>query len=340
MDVIPDGKGQATPAATPVEMISRLLDAEKVIPDKPKEAKPEAKPEVKPEVEAQPEKDASEPGNNAQVEGADAGDKPAVAEIPLDQLEAIALEVTTKGEDGKDVVEKPTIKELREGYMRQKDYSRKTAELARQRNEVGNTTRQGIEAERTQYANTLQQLQTTILELVAPELKDVNWNDLAANNPFEYVRLSNRRDQVKQALEGVSAKQQELKTKTDSVRRQTEMTVAKKTWETLESDIPGWNAELYAETLKASETLGYNPGEAGQWLDPRAVKLLHKAYLYDQLKAGKPPVEKKVAVAPVAVRPGATSVVSKATQQRGKAMDQLRKSGKLDDLASVIASMG
>ena len=81
--------GQAAPAAPdPVAMISALLDAEKVTPDTP----------VKAETPAQPEKDAPAPANNAQVEGEDApkdeGDKPPVAEIPLDQLEAIELETT------------------------------------------------------------------------------------------------------------------------------------------------------------------------------------------------------------------------------------------------------
>ena len=322
--------GQATPAADPVAMISALLDAERVIPD--------AKPEAKPAPEAQPETDA-QPGNHAQVEGDDAPEK-AVAEIPLDQLEAIELETTYKADDGKDVTEKLPIKELKLGYMRQKDYQRKTAEVARQRNESSNAVRQGIETERTNYANALQQLEASITEMTAPELANVNWNDLAVNNPFEYVRLDARRKQVNDALTNIRAKQAELKTKADETRRQADQQTAKKTWETLESEIPGWNAEVYAETLKAAESIGFTPAEAGQWLDPRAIKLLHKAHLYDQLKAAKPPAEKKVAVAPVATKPGPAPVASKATQQRGKALDQLRKSGRVEDMASVIASMG
>ena len=101
---------------------------------------PPATPEPPPAAPQEaPQEAQTEAAPNQQVEGGDAPQvapeepEQPVAEIPLDQLEAIALEVVTKGDDGSDVTEKPTIKELREGYMRQKDYSRKTADIARQR---------------------------------------------------------------------------------------------------------------------------------------------------------------------------------------------------------------
>ena len=71
-----------------------------------------------------------------------------MAEIPLDQLEAIQLEVEVSGDAGK-VTEKLPIKELKLGYMRQKDYQTKTAEVARQRNEVGEKIRQGRARKKT-----------------------------------------------------------------------------------------------------------------------------------------------------------------------------------------------
>lgn len=317
--------GQA-PAADPVAMISALMDAERVTAD--------PKPEVKAEVEAQPETEAYEPQPNAVEEGAEA-----VAEIPLDQLEAIELETTYKGEDGKDITAKLPIKALREGFMMQKDYQRKTAELARQREELGQKISQGVESERTQYLQQLQALETTLLETVAPELKNVNWNDLAENNTFEYVRLSNRQNQINQALAAIKTKREEVTSKAEAERRQATQVAAQKTWATLESDIPGWNAETYQKVLKSAESVGYSTTEAGAFLDPRAIKLLHKAHLYDQMQAGKPAAEKKVAAAPPAIKPGAANVVSKQAQQRGKALEQLRKSGKIDDLANVIANM-
>ena len=334
-DVISGQAAQAAP--DPVTMISALLDAEKVVQNQ--------KPETKAEPSAQPEQDADyKAEENAVVEGEDAqptdAEKPPVAEIPLEQLESIELETTYKSSDGKDVTEKLPIKTLREGYMRQQDYQRKTAEVARQREEVGQKIRQGIESERTQYQQNLQQLQTALVDLVSPELKNVDWNDLANNNQFEYVRLSNRRDQISQALQAISAKQQETRTKAETDQRQLAQETARKTWATLESEIPGWSNDVYQAALKASETLGYTAAETGAWLDPRAIKLMHKAYLYDQLKAGKPAADKKVVAAPaVVIRPGASAPANTQGQKTRQAMERLGKSGKVDDFAAVIASM-
>lgn len=322
----------------PVQRIQAILDAENAPPEQAPEAR--AQPEqVSDQPEAQPEADAPvEP--NKQVEGDDAPTEDArkVAEIPLDQLEAIELEVTVKGEDGKDVVEKLPVKALREGYMRQKDYQRKTAEVARQRDAVGEQVRQAVESERTAYQTQLQQVQALLVETVAPELKDANWNDLAANNPFEYVRLRNRADQIAQALSTIQAKQKELTAKQQAEQDATRKTLVAKARETLEADIPGWNDNLYQTLMKSSEKHGFKPEEVATWLDPRAIKLLHKANLYDQLKADKqtPAPEKRVTVPPKVVRPGTAQNTNPRQQQEQGAMKRLQGSGKIEDAAAVI----
>ena len=343
---MPEASGQAQ-APDPVEMIQAQLNLEqedktavmeaartirkqaKETKETPKEISKEAEKETKPEVkEETKEEEQKEPETNKQVEGDD-------IEIPLDRLEAIQLEVTVKGDDGKDVAEKPTIKELREGYMRQKDYSRKTAELARQREEVAEKTRQGIETERSQYLKDLQTLQQTFIETTAPELKDVNWNHLAANDPAEYVRLRNRADQISQVLQGLRVKQQAIETKTKADQSQILKKIAQEAIKVLESDIPGWNDTLYQTLMKSGEAVGYKTDEVAQWVDPRAIKLLHKAYLYDQLKAEKPP-EKKTAVAPKVIKAGVAQDTSKAQQREVEAFKKLQSSGSISDAADVI----
>jgi hypothetical protein len=326
-DVIPNSQASSE-AADPVAAITALLDAEKVTP------------EAKPPVEAAPEPE-HEPALNAEVEGAEAVEeveKPAVAEIPLEQLEAIALDVTFKSDDGKDVTEKLTVKELRDGFMMKKDYSKKTAELARQREESGEKTRQAIDSERSQYQESLKQLQALILETAAPELKNVDWNNLAANDPFEYVRLRNRAEQLTTALNTVKSKETELTTKQQAEKSQLLQKKAQATWQQLEADIPGFNKDLYQSLLKAGIEVGVSPETVNNWVDAGEIKLLHKAYLYDQLKAGKPADNKKVVVPPTAIKPGASNTVPAKVQRQGKALDQLRKTGTVNDLAAVIAS--
>lgn len=314
--------GQATSvAADPVSRITAMLESEH-----PEQKVAETQ---QTEESAQTEEDA---GKNAQVEGEE-HEQTKVAEIPLDQLEAIELEVEITGDNGK-VTEKKPIKELKLGYMRQADYQRKTAEVARQREEVGQKVRQGIESERTQYLQTLQQMESALVDSVAPELKDVNWNTLANENPGEYVRLRNRADQIATTLKAVQAKQQEVRQQQTAEQSQARQTAASKARETLEADIPGWNDALYHTLMKTGESHGFKAEEVGTWIDPRAIKLLHKAHLYDQLQ--KPSNDKKVVVPPKVIKPGVTE--GQTRQKGADAMKRLQTSGKLSDAADLIAS--
>lgn len=306
----------------------------------------DTKEQVKATQEATPEPEAPA-GPNKQTEGEEAASGTTedaqetsrrMAEIPLDQLEAIELETTYKGDDGKDITEKLPVKALREGYMRQKDYQRKTAEVARQRDAVGEQVRQAVESERSAYQTSLQQMQALLVETVAPELKDVNWNDLAANNAFEYVRLRNRADQIAQAFSKVQASQQEVTAKQKTEQDAARQKLAAKARETLEADIPNWNDTLYQTLMKSGEKYGYKPEEVATWIDPRAIKLLHKAHQFDQLQAEKtaPSADKRVSVPPKVVRPGAAQNVNQQAQREQSAMKQLQSSGKIQDAAAVI----
>ena len=323
-----------------VQRIQAILSAEK------EEQQPPAKQqEVIEQTPAEPEvipEEEAPAGPNRQVEGDDVTTEDArrVAEIPLDQLESIELDVTVKGEDGKDIAEKQTIKGLREGYMRQKDYQRKTAEVARQRDAVGEQVRQAVESERSGYQTSLQQMQALLVETVAPELKDVNWNDLAANNAFEFVRLRNRADQIAQALSTIQGKQKELTAKHATEQAEVNKKLIAKAQEELQADIPGWNDDLYQTLMRSGSKHGYKPEEVATWRDARAIKLLHKAHLYDQLQADKktPAADKKVIVPPKVVRPGAVQNVSQRQQQEQGAMKRLQSSGKIEDAAAVIRS--
>jgi hypothetical protein len=321
----------------PVLRVQAILNAEREQPAQPKAPQAQEQPSAQP---AQPDEEAPA-GPNKQVEGEEAPpeDAPATAEIPLDQLEAIEIEVTRKGDDGKDVTEKQPIKALKEGYMRQADYSRKTAELARQREQLREETRKAADAERVKYVTELQTMHDLVTSTAAAELANVDWNDLAVNNAFEYVRLDNRRKQITQTLDGIKAKQAEVLSKhraeQETIRRES----ATKAVQQLEQDIPGWNDAKYQELMKAGiERYGYKQEEVASWVDPRAFKLLHKAHLYDQLQAEKsaPAPDKRVVAVPKVVRPGAAQTVNQAQQREANAFKQLRTSGKIEDAAAVI----
>lgn len=292
--------------------------------------------------EAQPEAEAPA-GPNKQTEGEEAPTEDAQeTQLSADQVEGYEMEVTVKGDDGKDITEKLPVKALKEGYMRQKDYSRKTAELARQREQLPQEIRKATEAARVEYAKELQTMHDLVTQTAASELGNVDWNDLAANNAFEYVRLDNRRKQINQTLETIKTKQKELLDKHQAEQKEAMREAATKARTQLESDIPGWNDTLYQSLMKtAIEKYGYKQDEVANWIDPRAFKVLHKASLYDQGQVEKkaPPVEKKVAEQPKAVvKPGTVQNKNPAREREAAAMKQLRTTNRIEDAAAVIRS--
>lgn len=339
----------AAPAASdPISKISAILAAETAPP--PQQDSPPTEQIEEPTGEPQVEGDdapseAPEQTADAQEASSTPADEQATetsakAEIPLDQLDAVEIEVTVKGEDGKNIVEKPTVKELREGYMRQKDYQRKTAEVARQREEVSEKVRQGIESQQTQYVQTLAALQATLIESVAPELRNVDWNTLAATDAFEYVRLKNRADQITAANNAIQRKIQEVNDQQTAAQRAETQKRAAKAREMLESDIPGWNDDLYQTLIRSSVDYGFKPEEVATWVDARSIKVLHDAYQYRQSKVEKKPVPvvKKVTIPPKVLKPGGAPVQTAAKQKSEEAMKRLNKSGRIEDAAALIAS--
>jgi hypothetical protein len=331
----------------PVLRVQAILNAEKA-PEAPRAPngqftsaqqapteQPSAQPDTNPEAEVPA-------GPNAQVEGeqAPAEDAQPTAEIPLDQLDAIELEMEYEA-GGQKLKEKRSVKELREGFMRQQDYSKKTAEIARQREQLREETRKASEAERAKYVSELQTMHDLVLSTAEAELANVDWNTLSRDNAFEYVRLDNRRKEFTKTLESIKSKQAEVlskhRTEQESARRE----MATKAITQLEQDIPGWNDTLYQNLMKAGiEKYGYKQEEVATWVDPRAFKLLHKANLYDQMQAEKKPAapEKRVVAVPKVVRPGAAQQVNQAQLREVNSMKQLRTSGKIEDAAAVIKS--
>lgn len=336
-----DGQAAAPAAqATPEAKIAAMLNAENAPPPK-EDAAPPADEIADPTGERAVEGDSPPAGEAPAPEDQQEEEKGAVAEIPLEQLEAIELEVKEWEKDGKERTQKKrTIKELREGYMRLDDYSRNVQDVAKQREKLGEESRQAIDGERNKYVQDLVVLQATLEATVAPELKDVNWNQLAASDAFEYVRLQNRSNQINQAKATIQARIKEVMDKQAADNQAATRERAQKARAALEQNIPGWNDALYQSLMKAGETYGYKAEEVGSWLDPRSLQVLHDAYQFRQSKEKltPPPASKKVVVPPKVIRPGAASTQTVKSQQNQEAMKRLQGSGRINDAAAVIAS--
>ena len=235
---------------------------------------------------------------------------------------------------------KLSLKELQQGYLRQSDYTRKTQELAAQRAELPKEIAKREQESSSSYVKRLSELSALVLRTVAPELQGVDLNKLANEDPYEYVRLSNRSSQIQQLLQTIRAEQAAEESKQSQHKQKEDNERWEKSLPILQRDIPDFGPEVVKRLIEAGKQYDYAPEEVAKWVDHRQVKMLYALMSKDEaaakIESKRPEIEKKVALVTKIVKPGQSTKTRTATDE---ARAKLRKSGKLDDALPVFEAM-
>lgn len=303
---------------SPEERILAMLDAQDPEPN---------------EVEANPD--------NAKVEGEET--EPAQPETEAESVEidpdAKFIEVEVVVEGGEKKTEKLSLNELKSQRMMQADYQRKTQELARQRDEVPEKIRQGIQEQLTKSVQQIQSFQEVLLATVAPELKGTDWNKLANEDPAEYVRRSNRAREIEQAYQQMEAAKQQQLSQLGEMNKQQLQKLREESKGKIKSKIP--NYDEIEPTLKetAIKQYGFTQEQLDSIAHPGFAELLHDAHEFQKTKsATKTIVEKKVLNVPKVLKPGTPKEDGKSERMKEN-MNRLKKTGRTEDAAAAIFQM-
>lgn len=285
--------------------------------------------------------EALDPEKQAAAEPEAAPPEAAAPEAPQEaQAQAQEEEPTvTVKIDGKDV--DIPLSELKNGYQRQADYTRKTMEAA--------DTRKAAEAERAQahqerqaYAQNLQRMQAQ-LEGTLQQQQQINWEELLQSDPVEYLKQQHQAQARQAQLNQVYAEQQRMGALQQAEAQQAQMRHLQAQQEALLAKLPEWkdDAKGKAEKVALREYLaeqGYEPDAINSIADARAVILARKAMLYDQMVGKASAAAKKVATLPTKVeRPGMGG--NTGIEPRTAALLRLNKSGKVEDAARAFATI-
>ena len=223
--------------------------------------------------------------------------------------------------------EEPQVIELaQKGY----DYTQKTMALAKERDEWRAKSKQELDTKLKEYDDKLAVAERALTEITLPELKNVDWNKLASENPQEWAVKLQHAHQVTAKLAEIQAERQKISQQREVEMKEQQTKQAKEAVEILQKDIPGWSNELYGQILKAGVDAGFKQEEVNAITDPRAIKVLWKAKMFDDLHKAKPIVEKKVEKAPKVAKPGAGEKPDQNAEKWNKGMAQLQKSGGRD----------
>ena len=242
--------------------------------------------------------------------------------------------------DGEDV--KVNEEELLAGYSRTADYTRKSQVLAEQRKKVDDELT-ATQQERQRLQSQLEQL-SKANESEIDKLKNTDWERLKLTNQTEYLLKKDRYDDL-------LAQQKAIDEQTQKVEQQKADEFRKKWNESLEENkklivkkIPKYfdpdeGMKLQNNIREFGISEGLSNEELDAMIDARAVNILYKAMLYDQLQKTKIS-SKKSKVVPKVQRPGTPSTRAEVSSEKVKAhRARLKRSGRVDDAAALIKSM-
>jgi hypothetical protein len=247
------------------------------------------------------------------------------------------IAVPIKAEDGTETTVEIDETELVKGYQRQADYTRKTQELAQRETQAVEFLKSKHDEIRSQY---MQQVETARLAVaqMAGIKTEAQLAELAQQDPAAWVAEVQRQKQIGAFLQGLdqqlAGERQRMEQEAQQRQQMTIKQQFERTWQELQKekiDKPAL-AKIYEGVNK---TYGFTPEELANVYDHRLVKLFRDATAYQQLKAQKPEVTKKVTEAPKL--PAKQAPSANEVRQR-KALDQRFSSGraKLNDLAAYL----
>ena len=243
-------------------------------------------------------------------------------------------QVFTVKVDGKEV--EVTLDELQKGYSRTQDYTRKTQQIAEVRKQT-EAELQAVRAEREQYAQLLSALEAQVQQATQP---NIDWDRLYQEDPIEWVRQRElmRENQEKNAA--IQSEKKRLSELSQQEQMQQHQMLLQQEQEALMSAIPEWKDSKKAAAEKAmlvqfGQKVGFSPDELKNVVDHRAVVLLRKAALYDQMMSKRGQIKPVTNNGPRPAKPGAAGRVSNNTEAL-RAQQRLAKTGRVDDAADAI----
>ena len=289
------------------------------------------------EVEEEEVEQESEPESDDNAEYAESDDDDdddeyeASDEDQADQAGPETFSVKINGENV-DV----TLDDLKRDYSGQQYIQKGMKQAAEQRKQAEEAFN-GLSQQRAQLEQLMQQVgQQGILTQPTPPTKD-----LLNADPLGYIEAD---ASYREEMGAYQAQQQELGQQHQAMQQQqgqAHQAHLQSQMAELQQAIPEFGdakkaPKMKERLVKQGMAEGYTAEEIGGIVDHRAMKVLHKAMLYDQMVAGGGDVQAKLKKARPLMKAGTKKQPTSAAKKYGKQMSKLKKSGSIDDAAALL----
>ena len=340
--VITDRAGRPSDSGSLDNAVARLLK-------EPEAEKPKAKPKKEPEPEQLEEDEVGETLLEDDSED-EVEDDESEAQTKLEDEDS--EEDSEEGEEGSEHVY--TIKldgedyevnadELKSGYQRQRDYTKKTQQLAEQRKEYEAKTEQLT----VQYDQFMQNasIADQVLNRDIGKLEQIDWASMKTSDPVGYVQkqielqdVRNQQAQLRQQAQMAWENNQKVATEDHNKMLEQERKRAIELF-------PDWSNSEKAtahqtKIVEYGRKLGYDESELGSISKARDLLVLDKARKYDELQNTKKGIVKSKPALKKLVKTKARPTKSSTQKKvRAEGRDRLRRSGSVRDAAALMYEM-
>ena len=278
--------------------------------------------------EGEEEPEAEDAEDNQEAEEAEEEDQ----QEELDK----APEVHTVKIDGQEV--QVSLDELKSGYQRQQDYTRKTMELAENRRQLEAQIQAATEQKGQLDFALDAALERGFQDLA--QFENVDWAKLKNEDMLGYLELKDKFSETQQGVYQMIEQKKALQQQAAQEQQQLFATARAEEMKRLHEKMPDFADEKKAPALanqlkQYGISQGYTPQEIGNLIDHRSIVVLDKARKYDELMKADP-AKKKVKNKPKVEKPGVSRHTS-ASEDRIKSKHKLfMKSGDIDDAAAFF----
>lgn len=263
----------------------------------------------------------------------DESDEEGTQELPDD----LTVKVKVDGEE----VE-VTLAELRNGYSRTSDYTRKAQALAEER-KAFQSEAETIRMERAQYAELLPMLQQQLMQQASAE---PDWDILYNEDPIEAARLERQwrksREEQTHRLQAIQAEQQRLAQEFSQDQARAVQAFVESERAKLPDVIPEWkDQETMVREAKELRDWAISQGLSEQDVDSLReashVALIRKAMLYDKGRTRVQQSKNAPKKGSRVIRPGSSGSQSNGRPTEVKrASQRLVRSGRISDAAALL----
>jgi len=231
------------------------------------------------------------------------------------------------------------LDELRNGYQRQSDYTKKSQSVAEMR-KAYEANLQSVQQERDQYQQVLANMEN-YQNLELKKYQELDWSSLKEDDPVEYMEKRIEFQDAKDKVNQVKQEQMAVQQKTQQEVYQNIQHKVQEEAELLATALPEYSdpsSNLKTELRDFAINMGFSEQDVNGITDHKVVLVLHKAMLQERANSS---TSSKVKKGPAKVIKAGVPVTKKQRVARDvqAKRDRLRKTGNVNDAANAFMDL-